>query len=140
AGMRVRRLHRPRGERIAPVRCDVVGVQRTTGHVSDRAFVRLADSDDRILRPLRQGAHAPTPIVAVDCSKNFSTACESMMLRYSALALWSLIGVPSRPSEAAATRAVPAVHGVPMRVASVSRARIGVAQTPPRPIRASRTT
>ena len=60
-----------------------------------------------------------------------------MIVRYSALARWSLSGVPSRPSASAAARAVSRFHGLPMSIASVSRARIGVAATPPRPIRAS---
>ena len=57
-------------------------------------------------------------------------------MRNSALARWSEIGVPARPSTSAAASTVSWVHGRPSRAASASSARIGVAATPPSPIRA----
>ena len=51
-----------------------------------------------------------------------------------ALARWSSIGVPSSASTSAAARTVSSVQGWPTSAASVARARIGVAATPPSPI------
>src|SRR5699024_2583366 len=128
-------LDGPRGEGVA-ARRDVVCVQGSSRDMTDSALVGLADADDGILWTFRQGAHAPTSSCSAAWAENLSTACESMMLRYSLLARLSLLGGPSPAREAAAACAVWAVLGWPTSSASVLSPRIGVAATRPRPTRA----
>ena len=64
----------------------------------------------------------------------------SVAVRYAALARWSSIGVPSARITAAASRTTSALQARPSSAASVASARMGVAATPPRPMRALATT
>ncbi len=78
--------------------------------------------------------------MAADSAWNLSRDCSSIAVRKAALARWSSIGVPSRPSTAAASRTVSAVHGRPSSACSVAVARSGVAATPPSPMATRSTT
>ena len=81
------------------------------------------------------------PVVTVMTpAHSFRSALPSIAERNAALARWSSIGVPSPDSTTAAASTVSSVHGRPVSTASVARARIGVAATPPRPIRTAPTT
>ena len=71
-----------------------------------------------------------------DSAHSLRSDCPSIAARNSALARWSLIGVPSPASTSAAASTVSAAQGRPSSAASVASARIGVAATPPSPIRA----
>ena len=64
----------------------------------------------------------------------------SIAERYAALARWSSSGVPSPRITTAASSTVCSVQGWPSSAASVANARIGVAATPPSPMRARVTT
>ena len=70
---------------------------------------------------------------------SFRNEFPSISARNLALARWSSIGVPSPASTRAAASTVSASQGRPSSAASVASARMGVAATPPSPIRALRT-
>ena len=106
----VGRLHRPRGQGVRPAEGDVVGVPGGARHVTDRTLVGFRDADEGVVRDGRQVAH-PATSSSADSAWSLRRDCDNMIARYSALARWSLIGVPSRPRVAAAVRAVSRVHG-----------------------------
>ena len=136
ARMGVRGLHRPGRQRVRPADGDVVRVLGRAGHMPDRALVRFRDADDGILGDGRQGAHTPATSISADSACSFRRARDNMMLRYSALARWSLIGVPSRPRAAAASRTVSRVPGLAdqesLRLARTQRRRGDPAEADPR--------
>ena len=133
-GVRVRGLHRV-GVQHAWVAADqVVCVEGKPGDVQVGALVRHLDADHRARRAGAEFTHDVTPSGTADSAWNLSSDCSSIAARKAALALWSSIGVPSRPSTAAASRTVSAVHGRPRSASSVAVARSGVAATPPRPM------
>ena len=95
---------------------------------------------DRARRAGAEFTHDVIPSGIPDSAWNLSSDCSSIAARKAALARWSSIGVPSRPSTAAASRTVSAVHGRPRSASSVAVARSGVAATPPRPMATRSTT
>ena len=124
----VRRLHRLGVQHVPGAEHQVVGVQRVPGDVQGRTLVLHRHADDGVLGSVRQLAH--------DSAPSFRSALPSMTDRNSALARWSEIGVPSPASTRAADSMVSSSQGLPSRACSVAVARIGVAATPPRPMRA----
>ena len=97
-GVRVRGLHRV-GVKCARVPADqVIRVEGETGDVQIRALVRHFDADHRARRTGAEFTHDVAPSGTADSAWNLSSDCSSIAARKAALARWSSIGVPSRPS------------------------------------------